>query len=109
MSTAPDTQPEITMDEATAAAWHALLHEPPPPMITKSIEAFRRDLPEMLKKHRGRWVAYHGDERIGFGRRKADLYDECRRRGLTDDEFVVCGVDETTFDPDFELEFTREI
>lgn len=97
------------MDEATAAAWHALLHEPPPPMITKSIEAFRRDLPEMLKKHRGRWVAYHGDERIGFGRRETPLYQECLRRGLSRDEFIVCVVERDAFDPGEEVEASRDV
>ncbi|MBI3466586.1 MAG: hypothetical protein HY000_26530 [Planctomycetes bacterium] len=58
-------------------------------MIQRSQEAFRRDLPELLKKRRGQWVAYHGDERIGFGRTETLLYQECFRRGLTDDAFVV--------------------
>jgi hypothetical protein len=31
----------------------------------------------------------HGDERIGFGRSQFELYDECIRRGLRDDEFVL--------------------
>jgi hypothetical protein len=78
-------------------------------MITKSIEAFRRDLPEMLKTRRGWWVAYHGGERIGFGRSKTDLYEECFRRGLTRDDFVVCGVEESTFDPDEEIEFSPDV
>ena len=59
------------------------------PMIAKSQEAFRRDLPQILDKRYGQWVAYHGDERIGFGRSQFELYDECIRRGLRDDEFVV--------------------
>ena len=59
------------------------------PMIAKSQEAFRRDLPRLLGERYGQWVAYHGDERIGFGRSQFELYDECIRRGLRDDEFVV--------------------
>lgn len=51
-------------------------------MIAKSQEAFRRDLPELLKNRYGQWVAYHGDERIGFGRTQLELYRECLRRGL---------------------------
>ncbi len=42
-------------------------------MIQKSIDAFRRDLPELLRTHPGQWVAYHGDERIGFGRTETEL------------------------------------
>ena len=59
------------------------------PMIAKSQAAFRRDLPRLLGDRYGQWVAYHGDERIGFGRSQFELYDECIRRGLRDDEFVV--------------------
>ena len=81
----------------------------PLPMIQKSIAAIRRDLPELLKRHRGSWVAYNGDERIGFGKSQTGLYEECLRRGLTRDDFVVCGVDEGVFDPDEELEITSDI
>ena len=69
--------------------FRSLAQMPIPPMIQRSQEAFGRDLPELLKKRRGQWVAYHGDERIGFGRTETQLYQECFRRGLTDDEFVV--------------------
>jgi hypothetical protein len=44
-----------------------------PPMIQRSQEAFRRDLPELLKKHEGKWVAYSGDRRLGMGRSKSKL------------------------------------
>ncbi|HEX5271221.1 MAG TPA: hypothetical protein VFW33_12060, partial [Gemmataceae bacterium] len=39
-----------------------------PPLFRRSQEAFWRDLPELLKSRRtrGKWVAYHGDERIGI-------------------------------------------
>ena len=50
------------------------------------------DLPELLKSHDGWWVAYHGDERISFARSQRKLYQECLRRGLTDDQFLVCGI-----------------
>jgi hypothetical protein len=63
-----------------------------PPMVAKSREAFCRDLPELLKERHGWWVAYHGDERIGFGRSQRKLYQECLRRGLTDDQFLVTGI-----------------
>ena len=59
------------------------------PMIAKSQAAFRRDLPQLLGERYGQWVAYHGDERISFGGSQFELYDECIRRGLRDDEFVV--------------------
>jgi hypothetical protein len=63
-----------------------------PPGIRRSQEAYWRELPGLLKmKSRKRqWVAYHGDERVGFGRTSAELYRECMgRRGLKKDEFYV--------------------
>jgi hypothetical protein len=61
-------------------------------MIQRSQQAFRRDLAQLLRTKEGQahqWVAYHGDERIGFGLSKRRLYQECLRRGLTEQEFVV--------------------
>jgi hypothetical protein len=64
-----------------------------PPMIERSQAAFRRDLPELMKTHYRQWVAYHGDERLGFGRSQTALYQECFRRGLQEDEFVVRSIE----------------
>src|SRR5712691_7120792 len=57
------------------------------PGILRAQQAFWRDLPQMLtqKKLLGKWVCYHGDERIGIGRYE-DLIRECNRRGVRDDE-----------------------
>src|SRR5439155_27272779 len=62
-----------------------------PEGIRRSQEAFWRDLPQLLKlaSNKRRWVAYHGDERVGFGRTETELYEECFRRGWRDDEFYV--------------------
>jgi hypothetical protein len=46
-----------------------------------------------MKTRFRQWVAYHGDERVGFGRSKSDLYQECFRRGLRRGEFVVRRID----------------
>lgn len=62
------------------------------PGIQRSLDAFHRDLPELMKTHYGQWVAYHGDKRIGFGRTQTALYQECVRRGLKKGEFIVEGV-----------------
>jgi hypothetical protein len=72
------------------------------PMIARSQAAFRRDLASLLPKHSGQWVAYHGDERIGFGKSQTKLYQVCIARGLKPDEFVVRWVDE---DADDDLAF----
>jgi hypothetical protein len=66
-----------------------------PPLIERSQEAFRRDLPDLLKmKGRSRqWVAYHGDRRIGFAPTKTELYQECLRQGFQRGEFVVRSIE----------------
>ncbi len=42
-------------------------------MIERSQNAFRHDLSELMKTHYQQWVAYHGDERLGFGRSETAL------------------------------------
>lgn len=101
-------QAELTEAER-AARIRTLLKSEPLPMIQKSIETFRRDLPEMLKKHGGLWVAYHGDERIGFGKTQTELVQECLRRGLSRDDFVVCVVEEGVFAPNEEIAVSADI
>ena len=63
--------------------------------IRLSQEAFRRDLPELLKQKKifRHWVAYHRQERIGIAFDGNTLLDECIRRGLSDDEFYVGWID----------------
>jgi hypothetical protein len=63
------------------------------PLIALSQKAFFRDLPELLKKHYRKWVAYRGDERIGLSPSKRLLCQECLRRGLAADEFVVRSIE----------------
>ena len=79
-----------------------MLASPPAPIVARSIAAFRRDLQELLRTHRGQWVAYHGGERMGFGRRQTPLYQECLRRGWSRDEFIVWGIEPCALDEDFE-------
>lgn len=91
-----------------AAAWDRLLNSPPLPKILQSIDAFRRDLSELLKTHPRRWVAYSGDERICLGRTQTRVYEECFRRGLTRDDFIAAYIEPGAFDPDEEIELTYE-
>jgi hypothetical protein len=60
-----------------------------PPLTQTALAAFRRDLPDLLKKKYGQFVAYHGEVRLAFARDSFDLYHECYRRGLKDGEFIV--------------------
>jgi hypothetical protein len=59
------------------------------PGILRSQKAFWRDLPELLKtkKNQGKWVCYHGDERIGIAAGAKPLIRECLRRGLRRDQY----------------------
>jgi hypothetical protein len=64
-----------------------------PPGIRRSQEAYWRDLPQLLQsRHKGQWVAYHGDERVGFARSQDEIYRECFQRGYRDDDFYVARV-----------------
>ena len=70
------------------------VEEPPAgiePMVLRSMQAFWRDLPELLKqrRNRGKWAAYHGEERVAITRTDVDAYQECFRRGLKHEEFYV--------------------
>lgn len=60
-----------------------------PEGIRRSQDAFFRDLPELLKERRlrGRWIAYHGDERIGVADDDEPLIRECLKRGLKREEY----------------------
>lgn len=62
-----------------------------PPMVLRSQQAFWRDLPELLKnkRNRGKWAAYHGEERVAIDRSDVEAYQKCLRRGLERGEFYV--------------------
>jgi hypothetical protein len=78
-----------------------------PPGILRSQQAYWRDLPELLKDNRtrGKWVCYHGDERIGIGERTA-LIRETLRRGIPDDAYYIDGIQPQELPPweDIEVE-----
>jgi len=62
-----------------------------PPLVLRSQQAFWQDLPELLKnkRNRGKWVAYHGTERVALTRSDVEAYQKCFRRGLKHEEFYV--------------------
>lgn len=64
-----------------------------PPLWRRGEWAFRRDLPELLKKHKGKYVAYNGDRRIGIERSERKLHDLCTKQGLIWYEYVVGLID----------------
>jgi hypothetical protein len=55
-------------------------------LIQRSHQTFLRELPDLLKTHRGRWVAYHGDKRLGFGRSKTKLIKQWHACGVPQGE-----------------------
>jgi hypothetical protein len=70
--------------------------------IRKSQEAFFRDLPELLKDRRlrGRYIAYHGNERIGIAGDDEPLIRECQRRGLKRDEYDILIIEPQSAEPE---------
>jgi hypothetical protein len=64
-----------------------------PPLLFQSREAFRRDLPQLLRQHYRKWVAYSGDQQLGLCPSKTRLYQECLRRGLEPGQFLVFSIE----------------
>ena len=54
-----------------------------------ALRTFQRDLPQLWAERPGQWVAYQGEQRLGFAAHKHELYQECFRRGLQREEFVI--------------------
>jgi hypothetical protein len=63
--------------------------------VRLSKEAYRRDLPELLKQKKlfRQWIAYHRHERLGIASSQRTLLLECYKRGLVDDEIYVGWID----------------
>lgn len=73
-----------------------------PEGIRRSQAAFFRDLPALLadRKLRGRYVAYHGDERVGIAKDDEPLIRECLRRGLERDEYDILVIEPQSPEPE---------
>jgi hypothetical protein len=85
----PPVKDESCTQNGEASSW---VEREVPPLIQRGQEAFHRDLPQLLKMHRGDWVAYSGDRQLGVGRSKRELYNRCLRQGLSLEDFVVRGI-----------------
>lgn len=55
----------------------------------KALQAFQQDLPQLFTERPGQWVAYQGDQQLGFAAHKHELYQQCFQRGLQREEFVI--------------------
>lgn len=63
----------------------------PSPAQARCLEAFARDLPELLVTHPRKCVAYVNGERLRIADTQTELYRECLHdRGLPHEEFIVC-------------------
>ena len=59
------------------------------PMIELGLATYRREVPELLKKYAGQWVAYHGDKRLGFNRNRTKLVLYWIDRGIPNLEMLT--------------------
>jgi hypothetical protein len=64
-----------------------------PAGIAASRQAFRDELPQLLREHAGQWVAYHRKQCLGFSTSQRALYKECLDRGFSLDEVLVCSIE----------------
>jgi hypothetical protein len=62
-----------------------------PPKLAESRRAFTAALPGLLMQKRllGKWVAFHGNQRVGFANSKAALFRRCERLGLSERQFYI--------------------
>jgi hypothetical protein len=58
-------------------------------LIDVAADAFRRDLPQLLKQKPGKWVGYHGAEVIDFGDEKSELFGRMLQRFRRDEILVT--------------------
>lgn len=78
------------ISEPTSSAEKACDLEVPEGM-RRAKAALRRDLPALLANRRTRrkWVAYGVDGQIAIGTDFIKLIEECVKRGIPDDEFII--------------------
>jgi hypothetical protein len=72
------------------------LKEEIPALICQARNAWRRDLPGLLKTNPGQWVAYYGDKLFGIARNKTELFQQCLRAGLQRGDFLVLRIEPET-------------
>jgi hypothetical protein len=78
------------------------------PGIREAQSAFQKALPGLLASHFRQWVAYRGNEQIGFADSKADLYAECLRRGIARGQFILRRITHDSLE-DFPVEASLDV
>jgi hypothetical protein len=89
----PQIPPGLGLPEPDHPVWQMANIFPDSPLGEQAWAAFERDLPGLLETSRGQWAAYHGAQRLAVGPQHTRLYEECIRRGLSPDEFVICEIE----------------
>jgi len=71
------------------------------PAMLRAQRTFWRELPELLtnKRNHGKWVACHGDERLGVGKTCTELYQRCLWHGLQRGTFYIGKIEEADTPP----------
>jgi hypothetical protein len=64
-----------------------------PALGTLALETYRHDLPRLLDERPGQWVAYHGDQLVGFARTDLELYKKCKRCGYRIRDYIVAPIE----------------
>jgi hypothetical protein len=79
-----------------------------PPGILQSQKAFWQDLPKLLKEkwNQGKWVCYHGQERVGIGTSE-ELIRACIDRGIADDAYHLDLIEAQSIPPWEDVEVER--
>jgi hypothetical protein len=72
---------------------HSIVIESTPP-LRRRYDAFLRDLPSLLSQYQGQWAAYAGDQRLGIGPSKRDLYRQCTAAGHRPSDLLICGIEQ---------------
>ncbi|HEX5270740.1 MAG TPA: DUF5678 domain-containing protein [Gemmataceae bacterium] len=58
-----------------------------------ALATYRRDLERLMEERPGQWVAYHGDQLVGFAKTDLELYQLCKHRGYQRQDYIVAPIE----------------
>ena len=61
--------------------------------MADAMSIYRRELPLLLERHRGKWAAYSSTRRLALDADHARVYQRCCELGLVEGQFVLCRVE----------------
>jgi hypothetical protein len=64
------------------------------PLIVEAASTFEKELPELLKTHPRRWIAYFGAHRVAIADQEPDLLRACYADGYDDKDLYVRRIEE---------------